>query len=57
MKLHFVKGKENNFVLERDKERESIRQNLKRKKKVLGGLWERDPEKSFMHSQDWLRLK
>ena len=45
MEMHFVKGKEGNFVLEREKEKEGIGQNLKIKKKVLEVLWERNPEK------------
>ena len=56
MEMHFAKRKESNFVLERDKERENTGQNLKVKKKVLEGLWERQPEKSFVQGQDCLIL-
>ena len=34
MEMHFVKGRESNFVLERQKERKSIEQNLKVKIKL-----------------------
>ena len=40
-----------------EEEKESIGQNLKTKKKVLEASWERNPEKSFIHGQDWLKLK
>ena len=46
--MHFVKGKESDFVLEREKERENVGQNLNVNKKVIDGLWERNPEKRVL---------
>ena len=55
--MHFVKGKEGILSWRERKKKKSIGQNLKTKKKVLEASWERNPEKSFIHGQDWLKLK
>ena len=62
MEMHFVKGKENNFVLKRvwlfcNGTEENTGQHLNVKKKVLEGLWKESQEKNFLSSQDWLRLE
>lgn len=40
MDIHFVMGKNSDFIPERKKERKIPGQNLKAKKKVIEGLWE-----------------
>ena len=57
MEMHFVMRKESNCVLEREKERKSIGQNLKVKRKLQKVGGKGTLKKEFLHGRDGLRLK